>query len=130
MTDEWVVQTAADGWRLPRVRRGAKCRTATLSPRARSKANGPMVAETLLTLLVLSEKQDGIRLSELAATIALPTSKTSRLLRTLENFDLVVHEGSRYRIGDLSTNLRRTLSAGPAQCLKPSRVVSRTAERI
>jgi DNA-binding MarR family transcriptional regulator len=111
MTDEWVVQTAADGWRLPRVRRGAKCRTATLSPRARSKVSGPMVAETLLTLLVLSEKQDGIRLSELAATIALPTSKTSRLLRTLENFDLVVHEGSRYRIGDLSTKLRLTPSA-------------------
>jgi IclR family transcriptional regulator, acetate operon repressor len=70
-----------------------------------SEHGSPTVTKALTLLLVLLKEQEGARLSDLASMASLPRSTAYRLLRTLEHFEVVVHEKGRYRIGNLSNHL-------------------------
>jgi DNA-binding IclR family transcriptional regulator len=65
------------------------------------------VAKALVLLLAIIERQDPLRLSDLAALAALPKSTTHRLLKTLEEFGFVDRRGSLYGAGEKSLNLVR-----------------------
>jgi DNA-binding IclR family transcriptional regulator len=63
------------------------------------------VAKALTLLMVLLQEEGGAGISDLASMASLPRSTAYRLLKTLEDFGVVVHEKSRYRIGTLSQHL-------------------------
>ncbi|MCU1374275.1 MAG: hypothetical protein JWO68_1561 [Actinomycetia bacterium] len=58
------------------------------------------VAKALALLGAIAEQQDTVRLSDLAAAVALPKSTTHRLLKALEESGFIGRVGSRYQIGN------------------------------
>jgi DNA-binding IclR family transcriptional regulator len=77
----------------------------THSAGAWSEQGGQTVVKTLTLLVALLQNKDGSCLSDLASMVSLPPATTYRLLRTLEDFNVVVHECNRYGIANLSNHL-------------------------